>query len=148
VKSDSVPPKNQSFKQSLKSQAATRLTRSQQAVFELLRRQSQPRSAQQLYSILRAQQAIGLATVYRALETLKLRGFIQCRAGTTGELFYSLVEHDQHYLTCLQCGQSFPLESCPLQEFALQLQPSVPFKIYYHTLEFFGLCEPCTQATH
>jgi Fur family transcriptional regulator, ferric uptake regulator len=122
-----------------------RLTRNQQAVLDLLSQQTQPVSAQALYSVLRQQQVIGLATVYRALETLKLRGLVQSRAGANGESLYSPVEQDQHYLTCLQCGRSFPLDHCPVEELEEHLQHSVPFKIYYHTLEFFGLCEPCIQ---
>lgn len=124
-----------------------RLTRNQQAVLDVLSQQTQPVSAQELYGLLRQQQAIGLATVYRALETLKLRGFVQSRTSANGESLYSSVEQDQHYLTCLQCGRSFPLDDCPVRELEEHLQHSVPFKIYYHTLKFFGLCEPCTQSS-
>ncbi len=124
-----------------------RLPRSQQLVLDVLSRQTQPISAQVLHRVLQQQQAIGLATVYRALETLKLRGLVQSRASVNGESLYSSVEQDQHYLTCLQCGQSFPLDYCPVHELKAHLQYSVPFRIYYHTLEFFGLCEPCTQST-
>ncbi|MGC8711860.1 MAG: Fur family transcriptional regulator [Leptodesmis sp.] len=121
------------------------LTRNQQAVLDVLHQQAEALSAQELYSLVRKRQAIGLATVYRALETLKLHGLIKSRMGANGEALYSPVVSDQHYLTCLQCGQSFPLDHCPIQELEMHLQPSVPFKVYYHTLEFFGLCEPCTH---
>jgi len=124
-------------------QPLPRLTRQQQAVLSALERQADPVSAQALYRLLQEQQGIGLATVYRALEMLKLQGLVLSRAGTNGELLYSSMERDQHYLTCLQCGQSFPLETCPLKELQAQLQHSASFKIYYHTLEFFGICSPC-----
>lgn len=127
------------------SQPPPRLTRHQQTVFNALSQQTQPCSAQDLYGMLRIEHTIGLATVYRALETLKLRGLVQSRIGRHGESLYSSIEQDQHYLTCLQCGQSFPLEPCPVQALEAALNQSIPFKIYYHTLEFFGLCEPCTQ---
>jgi len=120
------------------------LPRSQQAVLDMLAEQGQPCSAQQLYRLLRRHQSIALATVYRALEGLKRKGFVHSRASIHGELLYSLTDQEQHYLTCLHCGQSFPLERCPIEGLA-QVQPSVEFKIYYHTLEFFGLCEPCSQ---
>lgn len=120
------------------------LTHNQQAVLDLLHQQANALSAQDLYSLLRERQAIGLATVYRALETLKLRGLIKNRMGANGEALYSPVVSDQHYLTCLQCGQSFPLDHCPVQELESHLHGSIQFKIYYHTLEFFGICEPCT----
>lgn len=125
--------------------SSPRLTRNQQAVLDVLHQQADALSAQELYSLLRERQAIGLATIYRALETLKLHGLIKSRMGANGEALYSPVVSDQHYLTCLQCGQSFPLDHCPVQELETHLQSSVPFKVYYHTLEFFGLCEPCNH---
>lgn len=121
-----------------------RLTRNQQAVLDVLHQQaSAALSAQALYGLLRQRQAIGLATVYRALETLKLNGLIKSQMGTNGEALYSPVASDQHYLTCLQCGQSFPLDHCPIQELDTHLHSPIQFQIYYHTLEFFGICEPC-----
>lgn len=138
--------RNSHFKKSHShpAQSLPRLTRQQQAVLSALEQQPDPVSAQALYRLLQEHQTIGLATVYRALETLKLHGLVLSRAGTNGELLYSPMEQDKHYLTCLQCGQSFPLETCPVQELEAQLQHSASFKIYYHTLEFFGLCELCT----
>jgi Fe2+ or Zn2+ uptake regulation protein len=43
------------------------LTRNQQAVLDVLHQQADALSAQELFSLLRERQAIGLATVYRAL---------------------------------------------------------------------------------
>lgn len=143
MKNQSSDPKNSPATK----QPCLRLTRNQQAVLNLLQQQSSGLSAQDLYRRLREQQPIGLATVYRALETLKLQGLIKSRISANGESLYSPVTPDQHYLTCLQCGQSFPLDHCPVQEIEPRLRPAIPFKVYYHTLEFFGLCEPCTQAT-
>ena len=124
-------------------QPLPRQTRQQQVVLSALEQQADPLSAQALYRLLQEQQTIGRATVYRALETLKLHGLVLSRAGINGELIYSPMEQDQHYLTCLQCAQSFPLNTCPVQELEAQLQHSASFKIYYHTLEFFGICSPC-----
>jgi Fur family ferric uptake transcriptional regulator len=53
------------------------------------------------------------------------------------------VQEDQHYLTCVQCGNSIPIEECPVHELEEQLHKSHQFKIYYHMLEFFGLCTKC-----
>jgi Fur family ferric uptake transcriptional regulator len=141
VKSDSLPQQDHGQP----TYHPPRLTRNQQAVLDALNQQPHPLSAQVLYGVMRQQQTIGLATVYRALEILKLHGLIRSRAGANGESLYSPVLTDQHYLTCLQCGQSFPLDHCPVQELEASLQHSMPFKIYYHTLDFFGLCEPCTH---
>ncbi|NEQ53627.1 MAG: transcriptional repressor [Leptolyngbya sp. SIO3F4] len=119
-------------------------TPAQTAVLQLLRQQHQPISAQALYALMQQQQQIGLATIYRALDALKRMGLVQHRVTLTGETLYNAVEQDHHYMTCLHCGQSFPLDTCPLKGLEFSLQNTGSFKIYYHTLEFFGLCEPCS----
>ncbi|MDA0266227.1 MAG: Fur family transcriptional regulator [Cyanobacteria bacterium] len=122
---------------------STHCTPAQTAVLQTLQRQHRPLSAQSLYTLMCQHQRIGLATVYRSLDALKRLGRVQHRATLEGEMLYSAVEADHHYMTCLHCGQSFPLDRCPLKAIEAQLQGSSSFTIYYHTLEFFGLCEPC-----
>jgi Fur family transcriptional regulator, ferric uptake regulator len=122
---------------------SSRTTRSQQSILHLLKQMDRAISAQDLYVELRNRdRSIGLATVYRGLEALKLRGVVQSRT-VNNESLYSLVQSDTHYLTCLGCGTSIPLEDCPVSELEATLYQSLPFKIYYHTLEFFGMCLPC-----
>ncbi|HHP7244341.1 MAG TPA: Fur family transcriptional regulator [Elainellaceae cyanobacterium] len=122
-------------------------TRSQERVLSLLRTLDQAISAQDLYVELRHHgKSMGLATVYRALEALKLEGLIQMRTLASGEALYSLVQEDRHHLTCLQCGASIPIDECPVHELEHQLNQSYRFKIFYHTLEFFGLCAECQLA--
>lgn len=125
----------------------THYTPAQTAVLQALRCQLQPISAQSLYSLMRQHQRIGLATVYRSLDALMRLGLVQHRATLEGETLYNAIEQDQHYMTCLHCGQSFPLDHCPLEAIEAQLQGSSSFTIYYHTLEFFGRCEPCAAQS-
>lgn len=126
---------------------STRRTPAQNAVLAALKHHRQPLSAQVLYSEMRAQHRIGLATVYRSLDALQKSGLIQHRITLEGTTLYSLVKHDHHCMTCLRCGQSFPIDTCPVAELETQIQNSSTFKIYYHTLEFFGLCEACAHPT-
>ena len=119
-------------------------TRAQTAVLQVLQQQHEPISAQELHKLIKQHQRIGLATVYRALDVLKRMGRVQHRVTLTGEKLYNAVEQDRHYMTCLDCGQSFPMNTCPLKGLELSLQHTSSFTIYYHTLEFFGLCEPCS----
>jgi Fur family ferric uptake transcriptional regulator len=119
-------------------------TRSQERILNLLKNIKHSISAQGIYVELRNDnQSIGLATVYRSLEALKLEGLVQARTLANGEAIYSLVQQDKHYLTCLQCGISIPIHQCPVHELERQLQTSHQFKVFYHTLEFFGLCNKC-----
>ncbi|MGD1910642.1 MAG: Fur family transcriptional regulator [Rivularia sp. (in: cyanobacteria)] len=119
-------------------------TRSQERILNLLESIKQSISAQNLYVELRNRdQSMGLATVYRSLEALKLEGLVQVRTLTNGESLYSLVKQDKHHLTCLQCGRSIPIEQCPVHQLETELETKQNFKIFYHTLEFFGLCDKC-----
>lgn len=119
-------------------------TRSQERIFDLLKSLNRAISAQDIYVELRNRnQNVGLATVYRALEALKLEGVVQVRTLASGESLYSSVQQDKHHLTCLQCGKSIPIHQCPVHELETQLHQSHKFKIFYHTLEFFGLCKQC-----
>ncbi|MBD2772418.1 Fur family transcriptional regulator [Iningainema tapete] len=122
-------------------------TRSQERILNLLKTIKQGISAQDLYVELRNRnQSMGLATVYRSLEALKLEGSVQVRTLSNGESLYSLVQQDKHHITCLQCGVSIPINQCPVHDLETQLQVKHNFKIFYHTLEFFGLCSQCQMA--
>lgn len=124
-----------------------RRTRNQERIINTLNTLQQEISAQDLYIELRNRGlAMGLATVYRSLETLKLEGVVQARSGVGGEALYSLIQEDRHHLTCLQCGSSVPIDACPVHDLEDQLNASYQFKIYYHMLEFYGLCTDCQQA--
>lgn len=120
-------------------------TRSQEHILNLLKSLNRAVSAQEIYIELRNRtQSMGLATVYRSLEALKLEGVVQVRTLASGESLYSSLQQDRHHLTCLQCGASIAIDICPVHELETQLQQSHQFKIFYHTLEFFGLCDRCS----
>lgn len=120
-------------------------TRNQDKILNLLKTLNRGVSAQDIHIELRNRnQGIGLATVYRSLDALKLEGAVQARTLANGESVYTSIQQDKHHLTCLQCGRSIPIHQCPVHELELQLQKVHQFKIYYHTLEFFGLCDRCS----
>ena len=123
-------------------------TRSQQKVIEVLQELKKAISAQELYIELRnRKQNMGLATVYRSLEALKLQGELQVRLLPSGESVYSSVNRDRHHLTCVNCNTSIAIEQCPVHQLERQLEASHKFKVYYHTLEFFGLCDRCQLSS-
>ena len=120
-------------------------TRSQERILTVLKSLNRSISAQDLYIELRhREQDMGLATVYRSLEALKIQGEVQVRTLGNGESEYSSVKSDRHHLTCVNCGVSLPIDECPVHDLEKQLEKSHTFKVYYHTLEFFGLCQKCS----
>lgn len=129
----------------------SRRTRSQNQVLELLKQIEDAISAQEMYSQLKQRQlSMGLATIYRALDSLKLEGAVQVRTLSNGESLYSLAKEDTHHLTCVRCGTSAVMAECPVHGLETHLTESHHFQIFYHTLEFFGLCEKCqlTESAH
>ncbi|MEM1279588.1 MAG: Fur family transcriptional regulator [Cyanobacteria bacterium P01_D01_bin.6] len=121
-----------------------RRTRSQERILKVMKGLTKPTSAQDLYVELRQHEySIGLATVYRSLDALKLNGLVQVRTLPSGESLYSLPQEDRHHLNCLQCGNTVSIHECPVHDLEHELQAHHKFRIYYHTLEFFGLCPDC-----
>jgi Fur family ferric uptake transcriptional regulator len=124
------------------------LTRSQERILHLLQELHRSTSAQDIYVELRNRsQGVGLATVYRALDALKLAGAVQVRTLGSGESLYSNIQEDKHHLTCVYCQESIPIAECPVDQLETKLQETHQFKVYYHTLEFFGVCSACA-VTH
>jgi len=124
---------------------SVRRTNSQKQILSLLKQLQGEINAQDLYIKLRERgETLGLATVYRGLKALKLEGTIQERVSPTGESFYSLISKaHQHHLNCVGCGRSLSLDTCPIERQLVELCQGENFKVFYHTLEFFGLCHAC-----
>jgi Fur family ferric uptake transcriptional regulator len=128
---------------------STRFTKNRQKILALLQQLEGEISAQQLHLELHQQGSrIGLATVYRTLKSLHWEGLVQERATLAGESLYSLVadaHHHYHHLNCIYCGNSIPLQDgeCQIGKQLNRWCQTQNFKVYYHTLEFFGLCDTC-----
>lgn len=125
-----------------------RTTKNQKLILALLENINTEISAQEIhFSLRQGGSSTGLATVYRTLKALHQEGLIQERVSPTGESLYSVIKHEHHphHLNCVSCGESIPLNDCPIDQQLHQWCESQNFKVYYHTLEFFGLCDRCRQ---
>ena len=128
-----------------KDKNSSTLTKNQQKILDLLKELDIEITAQDLHLQLRQQKSkIGLATVYRTLKTLHLQGIIQERITQTGESLYQLIDHHTHHLNCINCGKSeiIKQKNCVVDHHYKTLVEE-KFQLYYHTLEFYGLCEDC-----
>lgn len=125
------------------------LTRRQQAILDLLQQRSQPMSAQEIFMELRQdQKRVGLATVYRSLETLRNQGHLQVVDLGESQTYYQILPsdgHTQHHLICTQCRRVIPLPECPVHELEEALSHQHDFIIDYHVLEFYGICAKCQE---
>ena len=122
------------------------LTKKQQQILDELNNCADEVSGQQLHrTLIETSSNMGLTTVYRHLRTLQQKGLVRCRNLPQGETLYSPVNRDHHHLTCVDCGRTFVLKSCPIKNIELPKSQTKEFELLFHTLEFFGLCANCHQ---
>ena len=122
------------------------MTARQKRLLEELEKCDDELSGQELHRQLhQSENAMGLTTVYRNLQILVKQGLIRSRHLPTGEVLYAPVERDIHHLTCVNCGETKSLKGCPINTMSIPGKTSQKFELLFHTLEFFGLCQHCSQ---
>tara|TARA_Y100001968_G_scaffold301930_1_gene314705 strand:+ start:64 stop:468 length:405 start_codon:yes stop_codon:yes gene_type:complete len=122
------------------------ITKRQQQLLNELKKCSDELSGQKLHRQLhKSERAMGLTTVYRNLQALVKQGLIRSRHLPNGEVLYAPVERDIHHLTCVSCGETTRLEGCPVKTMDISKKASQKFELLFHTLEYFGLCQNCSQ---
>lgn len=126
-----------------------RMTRQRQAVSEALAEIPEFLSAQQLHEELTSRgEAIGLATVYRTLQSLATAGEVDVLRLTDGETAYrrcALREH-HHHLVCRTCGTTVEIDGPTVEAWAALVGDSHGFTDIEHTIELFGLCADCSSG--
>ena len=122
-----------------------RLTRQQSAVAELLDDTEDFASAQDLHARLRSSgQPVGLATVYRTLQTLATEGAVDVLRTDDGEAVYRRCSTGHHHhLVCRSCGKTVEVEGPTVERWADTVSAAHGFRDVRHTLEIFGTCADC-----
>lgn len=122
-----------------------KLTRQQAAVAEALGECAEFTSAQDLHARMRAGgQSVGLATVYRALQTLAADGSVDVLRTDDGESAYRRCgERHHHHLVCRSCGRTIEVEGPAVERWAEKVSADNGFREVTHTLEIFGTCSSC-----
>ena len=122
-----------------------RSTRQRRAVIGLLADTDEFRSAQEIHeAIRRSGDRVGLATVYRTLQSLVDSGEVDMVKTDAGESVYrrcSAVHH--HHLVCRSCGKTLEIEGPAVETWAEKLAKRHGFTDVSHTLELFGTCSTC-----
>ncbi len=123
-----------------------RMTRQRAAVTEALDEVPDFRSAQQLHEILRTRgDAVGLATVYRTLQSLSDGGEVDVLRTEDGENLYRRCERREHHhhLVCRSCGSTVEIDGPTVEAWASQVAEAHGFSDIQHTVELFGVCAQC-----
>lgn len=125
-----------------------RKTRQRSAVQDLLDRTEDFRSAQQLHEELRATgETVGLATVYRTLQSLSEAKAVDVLRTDDGEALYRRCAGSghHHHLVCKECGRTVEIEGAPVEAWAKQVAQENGFLDVDHVAELFGICAPCAE---
>ena len=124
---------------------AYRITAQRKAIVEALAANGRYLTARELHSKLARKRAgIGLATVYRTLETLHDKGaaVVQKRGGETAYLFCPPEHH--HHAVCTKCGKVEDVPCRAIERIGRDLTAGLRFTLVHHRLELFGLCARCS----
>lgn len=122
-----------------------RSTRQFQAVLDALGESEDFRSAQEIHATMRARgEKVGLATVYRALQSLVDSGRADVLRGVAGEAAYrGCSQGHHHHLVCRSCGRTVEVRGPAVERWADQVAASHDYTDVSHTLELFGVCPDC-----
>ena len=123
-----------------------RMTKQRQAVLDELTRVTDFRSAQQIFEDLHVQgQRVGLATVYRSLQSLADDGRVDTLRSSDGEALYRscTTHHHHHHLVCRECGFTKEIEQSQIESWVTRVAQAHGFTGVEHSLELFGTCSTC-----
>jgi len=125
-----------------------RSTRQKRALAAVLESSDTFRSAQELYTELRANgENVGLTTVYNQLRALAETGEVDVLRSDEGESLYrrcATGDH-HHHLVCRRCGRTVEVEGPEVERWAERVATENAFVGVSHTLEVFGTCAECVD---
>jgi Fur family ferric uptake transcriptional regulator len=126
-----------------------RSTRPFAAVRDELAKGDDFRSAQDIHAALRGNGAkVGLATVYRALQSLADSGEADVLRTASGEaVVYRAcgTGHHHHHLVCRSCGKTVEVQGPAVERWADKTAREYGFADLSHTVELFGICAACQE---
>ncbi|MGD8214592.1 Fur family transcriptional regulator [Aestuariimicrobium sp. Y1814] len=123
-----------------------RQTRQRSAIRALFTGSDEFRTAQQVHSELAAAgDKVGLATVYRTLQTMADAEELDAVRSPEGEMTYRACSSGSHHhhLICRNCGKAVEIEATAVEAWAAQVAAQHGFRDAGHELEMFGLCQDC-----
>ncbi|MDU2149825.1 MAG: Fur family transcriptional regulator [Varibaculum cambriense] len=128
--------------------AMQRKTRQRDAIMAIMADETDFRSAQQVHTALvSAGQAVGLATVYRNLQTLTEAGELDSLRSEEGETLYRrcAARRHHHHLVCRNCGYTVDVQDDQLEQWIGEISRRYKFSNIEHMADVFGLCANCAN---
>ena len=125
-----------------------RSTWQRSAIVDLLERSQVFLSAQQIHAELEEEGTkVGLATVYRNLQSLAEEDLVDTVRSDDGEALYRLCTNEghHHHLVCRSCGKAVEISGSLFENWVHDIASANGFTKVEHVAEFFGLCNDCSH---
>jgi Fur family ferric uptake transcriptional regulator len=134
---------------SLQPTIGQRATKQRAAIAAALADVDDFRSTQELHELLKSRgEAVGLTTVYRALQAMSQAGDIDVLVNSDGESVYRRCGQrggHHHHLVCRECGLTLEVAGAAVEKWTHAIAIEHGFTDVSHTLDVFGYCARCTQ---
>ncbi|WP_297197438.1 Fur family transcriptional regulator [Thermanaeromonas sp.] len=123
------------------------MTKQKRLILEILRSTKSHPTADWIYDQARkVLPSISLGTVYRNLAILKEDGQImELSYGSTYSRYDGNPENHYHFV-CLKCGRVEDVDIPVRGELEREVEKTGVGDVYYHRLEFYGLCAHCRSS--
>lgn len=127
-----------------------RMTRQRQVIAEVLQKAGEHLDAPEVLRRARLQlPGLHLATVYRALESLKKLGIIDeldlMHVRGSGHYYEARTDKDHMHFTCQRCGGVFEIQTPLFERLKGQIEGKHGLTIRVARLELGGYCGPCAS---
>ncbi len=131
-----------------RSASGTRSTRQKRAVEAVMSANDDFRTAQEIHEVLRREgESVGLATVYRTLQSLVDLGEVDTVKTDGGEAVYRRCSQSHHHhLVCRHCGGTVESAGPAVERWAAAQAEQHDYADVSHTVELFGTCPECQKA--
>ncbi len=129
--------------------AVTRKTKQKEAILKVLNSTySHPTTSWIYEQVKEAIPNISLGTVYRDLKILARKGeILEIDFASNPSRYDSNIEKHYHF-RCLKCDNIFDIDEKVNLEIDRRAAQKTGFEVFYHCLEFHGLCQDCQQKDY
>lgn len=126
--------------------ANLKVTTARVAILRLLTRINKPVDITSVIEHLQMQHVqTDPATVFRVMNVFTEKGITRQVQLNEGKFRYELSNQpDHHHIVCVRCKKIMDVSSCGVSSLEKEIKSKTGYIIKSHTLEFFGVCPPCS----
>lgn len=147
----------EAFKKQLKTNGLKVTTQRTAVIEALAKRPGEHLTVEQVFEIVRkSNPEIGLATVYRTLQSLSEIRLVEKFNLDDGYVRYEMRsecdelpgKHHHHHLICTECGRIMSFEGDLLEDLEKTIFCAMDFEVTDHEVKLYGRCSECRKHYH